>query len=174
MIPSPALHEYGIHTEQSDIRAHVSVVCRTIYVFKTESGRAAIREFSPPLRQAYQEGVAGATAEGWIVGVGMIPDIRRLRFDSWPEWPRFFPSLSTSEKGAMAVRCVISAMKLGRFPFWLDAAENDDHDIQVSGTDIIVACNQRIQVKCDFRGGDPPGTGNLFLQRAERNPLRRY
>jgi hypothetical protein len=74
----------------------------------------------------------------------------------------------------MAVLCVIAAMKRGRFPFWLDAAEDKRENVQIQGTDIVVFCRKKVQVKCDYAAGDKPnGTGNLFLQRAERNPLRR-
>ncbi len=38
------LFEYGIHTEGSDVRAHVSVLNKTIYVFPTRNGV----ELSPP------------------------------------------------------------------------------------------------------------------------------
>lgn len=54
------------------------------------------------------------------------------------------------------------------------AEESGDKSVQIAGTDIVVCCKKRIQVKCDSRCGERPlGTGNLFLQRAERNPLRR-
>ncbi len=48
--------------------------------------------------------------------------------------------------------------------------------MQIRGVDIVVRGQWRIQVKCDYdagRGKDGSGTGNLFLQVAERNPLKR-
>ena len=169
-----SLFEYGIHTEASDIRAHVSVVNRTIYVFQTRLGVEAIERENPPLRTASQPGVSGITAEGWVVAVTSIPDLRRVKFESWGGWPEFSEHLTTSAKGALAVRCTIEAMKRGRFPFWLDATEDERENVQILGTDILVFCRKRVQVKCDYRCGDRPlGTGNLFLQRAERNPLRK-
>ena len=57
--------------------------------------------------------------------------------------------------------------------FWLDAAEDERENVQIQGTDILVFSRKRVQVKCDYRCGDRPlGTGNVFLQRAERNPLK--
>ena len=168
------LFEYGIHTEASDIRAHVSVVNKTVYVFQTRNGVEAIERVRPPLRTASQPGVVGPTAEGWLVDVAEIPDLRRVKFLSWDGWATFAERLTTTEKGALAVRCVIATMKLGRFPFWLDATEDERAHVQILGTDILVFCRKRVQVKCDYRCGDRPlGTGNLFLQHAERNPLRR-
>ena len=97
-----------------------------------------------------------------------------MRFQSWPGWGEFSDRLTTSAKGTLAVQCVIQVMKLGRFPFWIDAIEDDRKYMQVAGTDLLVFCQKRVQVKCDYRSGDLPlGTGHLFLQKAERNPLKR-
>lgn len=167
------LYPYGIQTENSDIRAHVSVVNRIIYVFPTENGRAAIALKKPPLRTATQPGVNGITADGWLVDISWIPDLRRIKAWSWPGWHRFSPDLTTTEKGRLAIESVMYAMQNGKFPLWLKATEDRDRNIQIAGTDILLCCKKHIQVKCDYRGGDKPlGTGNLFLQRAERNPLR--
>ena len=126
------LFEYGIQTETSDIRAHVSVVNSTIYVFPTSNGVAAIKREHPILRPAFQDGVDGATAIGWLVKTDWIEDLRRVKFFSWEGWKEFNKELPTDQKGALAV-------------------------------------------KCDYRGGDLPlGTGNLFLQKAERNPLKKH
>jgi len=175
MNAEPTLFEYGIQTEASDIRAHVSVVNRSIYVFRTSEGVRAIEKHKPELRPAYQEGVAGKTADGWLVRPEWIEDLRLLRFESWPLWEEFNPGLPTTEKGRLAVECVLAAMKLGRFPFWIDATESDRENVQRKGTDVLVFCRKRVQVKCDFNGGArPAGTGNLFFQKAERNPLRAW
>lgn len=64
-------------------------------------------------------------------------------------------------------------MKIGRFPFWIDAKEDERQGVQIKGTDVVVFCNQRIQVKCDYKAGPKPeGTGNVFLQKSESNPLK--
>ena len=168
------LVEYGIRTERSDIRAHVSVVNRAVYVFKTQDGLSAITESAREERWASQPGVSGPTAKGWLVPVEAIRDIRTLRFQSWEGWGDFQPTLSTSLKGQLAVDCVIATMRLGRFPLWFDALEDKDERIQQQGTDILVFCRKKIQVKCDYYGGTKPlGTGNLFFQSHERNPLKR-
>jgi hypothetical protein len=151
----------------------VSVVNQTIYVFPTRNGLEAIERTSPPLRSASQPGVKGRTAEGWCVAVNAIADLRRLHFKSWSGWSQWTPVLPTSRKGWLAVQCVIAAMKAGRFPFWLDAEEDERQNVQIQGTDLLVFCRKKVQVKCDYYAGDKPlGTGNLFLQRAERNPLK--
>ena len=53
----PDLFEYGIHTEDSDVRAHVSVVDKSVYVFPTSNGVRAIEQNKPPVRPAYQNGL---------------------------------------------------------------------------------------------------------------------
>lgn len=165
------LSEYGIHTELSDIRAHVSVVNQSVYVFKTKAGVHAIHEHTPPVRYASQAGVNGITAEGWLVRPEWINGLQTLKPKLF-EWSKFQPSLSTSQKGALAVEVVFYLIRVGRFPLWADAEEEKETGMQLKGSDIIVTCNRRIQVKCDYYSGPKPGTGNLFLQRAECNPRR--
>lgn len=162
----------GIHTENSDIRAHVSVVGKSIYVFQTIHGVNAM-EACQVTKEAGQPGVVGATSKGKVVPWNQIEGIRRLPFFSWSRWGEFHENMSTSQKGALAVACVIEVMRLGRFPFWLNATEDKRQNIQIKGTDIVVFCKKKIQVKCDWKCGEG-GTGNIFLQFAERNPLRLY
>lgn len=169
------LFEYGIQVENSDIRAHVSVVNQAIYVFPTRNGIAAIEEHRPDEVPAFQPGVDGVTALGWKVNIDWVNDLRCLQFNSWPRWSEFSEILSTGRKGALAVECVLDAMARGRFPLWLQTGEDKRVEVQRKGTDILLTCQKRIQVKCDYRCGHlPKGTGNLFLQRAERNPLKRH
>ena len=167
------LFEYGIYTENSDVRAHVSVVNHNIYVFQTKKGIKAIEKHEPRLRSAGQPGVKGVTGMGWPVSVDWIEDIRVRQYWTWPHWEEFSKDMNTSEKGALAVKCVLDCMKIGKFPFWVDATEDDRENIQIKGTDIVVFCRKKIQVKCDWKCGcKPKGTGNVFLQQAERNPLK--
>jgi hypothetical protein len=172
----PVLYEYGILTEQSDIRAHVSVANRLIYVFPTLAGVEAVKKKDDnDLVSAGQQGVTGKTADGWLVSPGEIEGLKRVKVDgSWPDIS-VKSSLSTGQKGRFAIRVVCRALTQGLFPLWISAEENATEDIQISGTDIVLACEKRIQVKCDWNAGDRPlGTGNLFLQRAERNPKKQY
>ena len=166
------LFEHGIHTENSDIRAHVSAFNQTVYVFRTPEGIKAIERHKPPLVPAWQDGVDGPTAYGWLVKDIWIDGLRRLPCRRWSKWEEFAACRTTSDKGRLAVACVIDLLAIGYFPLWIsDAAESDRHDVQIKGTDIVVFARKKIQVKCDMPAGR---TGNLFLQKAERNPLKRY
>jgi len=174
---APALFEYGIHTEQSDIRAHVSVVHRSLYVFQTHRAVTQIQRKADssepyPIRGAGQPGIDGLTATGWCVPPGDIPGLRVIQ---WPfrGWDGFAGNLSTSDKGKRAVDIVVDVMSRGYFPLWVNASEDERREVQIQGVDIVVNCNARVQVKCDYKSGPRPlGYGNLFLQRSERNPLR--
>jgi hypothetical protein len=168
------LFESGVHTENSDIRAHVGMYNRAVYVFKTAHANKILQTHGR-IKYAGQAGVGYATGKGKVVPWNSIEDIRELKFHSWPRWDEFNENLSTSQKGKLAVDCVIDIMRLGRFPLWLDAEEDQRENIQIKGTDILLFCRKKIQVKCDaLAGPKPKGTGNIFLQIAEVNPLSRY
>jgi hypothetical protein len=167
------LVEYGILQEQSDIRAHVSVVTKTVFVFKTEE----VKKILPGkyrLVGASQPGISVKTAEGWLVPVGDIPDIRQIKCNNYSWWDRFSDSDSTSEKGKKATKVVVFLLRKGQIPLWLSVREPEEKDIQISGVDIIITKNLRIQVKCDWRSGPKElgGSGNLFIQKAEINPRK--
>ena len=167
---APSLVEHGIQTEDSDIRCHVAPGTRTIFVFRTAAALSIME--AAVERAASQPGVVGVTARGRVVQWHAIPGIRRLRWESVEWWTWFSRDQSTTEKGRNAVLVVQRLLGAGRFPIWCGyVGESLDVDIQISGTDLIVAGHWRIQVKCDYDAG-PGGTGNLFLQTAECNPLR--
>jgi len=176
------LHEYGIQTEQSDLRAHVCPLVRRVYVYPTAEGRRALEAGGRRARPAYQPGVVGPTAMGYCVPPFAI---RRcvaveVRAQAW-EAVAFSETDDTSAKGQKAVRFVAEMIRAGVFPLPYAVGQLDADParaMQIRGDDIIVdlgATRVHIQVKCDYRGGDVTlgGTGNLYLQVAERNPLRK-
>jgi len=174
-----ALVQYGIQNERSDIRAHVSVVHRCIYVFQTQDGIALLEKHREGLkkRPAYQQGVEGPTATGYLMPYYFIlPYIRVITLPAHWGWDAFSRELDTTEKGDRAVRCVQWSIENGHFPLWINnTKEAESKEIQIQGVDIIVHCHKRIQVKCDYSAGPKPGgTGNLFFQVEECNPLGKH
>ncbi len=149
---------------------------REIYVFETRSAIYSIaKKFYTRESLAYQDGVDGETARGYVMPWDRIPGIRRVQLEEKWGWETFADTLSTSEKGERAAACVMWALRSGRFPIWVRGEEETSREGQMAGADVIVCCNKKIQVKCDYRCGvNPNGTGNLFLQTAERNPLGRF
>lgn len=129
-----------------------------------------------------QLGVKGITATGRAVPVSAI---RKCIAAGLPDrvWEKmaFDVNGHTGEKGRKAVRLVAGMIQDGLFPIPIALAGIDTHpttQIDIEGTDIHIstkAQSLRIQVKCDYRGGEKElgGTGNLYLQTAERNPLKR-
>lgn len=172
------LVDYGIQTEQSDLRAHVCVAVGLVYVFRTADAlrvmQAGIAKGLYKPRQATQPGASGATAQGYAVPVADLSTVP-IRAQHLIEAQAFNPQDSTTDKGRKAVAVVVELLGRGWFPLLsIRAQESADARIQVSGVDLLVSGQWRIQVKCDFYGGSrPQGTGNLFLQTAERNPFGR-
>lgn len=169
------LQSSGIADERSNLRCHVAPATRSIFVFRTDDARRVLLSGTYRKVTATQPGVDGVTAEGYAVPWQHIPHIMALRWTTVPWWERFAPTMTTSEKGAAAVRVVQDLLRLGRFPLPIQVRETTDTAVQIAGTDLVVRGTWTVQVKCDYRaGGVPPdGTGNLFLQVAECNPLRR-
>lgn len=171
-VEKPHLFDYGIHNEASDIRVHVGMVVKKVYVFPTIDGKRVFTKYKTEKRgslPAFQPGVTGATAWGFAVPWEEIPNIRAIPFEP-VEW---LPTLSTTDKGKLAVAVVSTLLKKGNFPLWIEGLECEDRELNISGTDITVKGRWKIQVKCDARCGhrELGGTGNLYLQEYEANPL---
>jgi hypothetical protein len=171
------LFDYGIQKEQSDIRAHVCPKVRRVYVFPTEEGRKALAKGVK--LPAYQPGVEGPTALGHCVPVWCIRKCVCLQVKP-AAWDAigFSPEDDTSVKGHKAVRLVVGMIQNGLFPLPLTGSSNASlsPELEIAGEDIRVSVNEQtiaIQVKCDYPGGavELGGTGNLYLQTAECNPL---
>lgn len=172
----PSLFPHGIQTENSHIRCHVAPLTRKIFVFQTAVVLPLIWSGKYEKRTAGQAGVAYKTAEGYVIPTEDIPDLRTIYWAEAEWWERFDEGQSTSQKGKHAVDVVRGLLEIGRFPLWAIGYETKQVDLQIKGTDILVSGQWRIQVKCDYKAGkasDGTGTGNLFLQVAELNPLRR-
>lgn len=180
-----SLVDYGIQTEESDLRVHVCVNAARAYVYPTRYGIEAIRSGKYPLKGAAQPGVNYDTAAGYLVPPHEIYGCLPVRIEwALQQVGDFSYSLSTSEKGNKAVQVVSLLLSKGFFPMWAAPDVVNDLDLQFKGTDILVRQTVRIQVKCDYEGGAPRRlpwgpkgtnvTGNLYLQVAESNPLRHY
>lgn len=164
------LVEYGIQTEDSDIRAHVSVAAGKVYVFPTKPAVALVQSGKYPAKPAWQPGISYPTAKGYVVPWRDIPNIVPVAASRFIGEQNFSSGDSTTTKGEKASNVVEKLIRLGWFPLAVMPIVSEDTEIQRSGIDIIVHGTWRIQVKCDYNAGEG-GTGNLFLQVAERNPF---
>lgn len=169
------LFEHGIFADSSDIRAHVAPGTRAIYVYRTKLLQAHLIANPDKYKIVFagQPGEGEITSQGYKVTWNEIPDIRRLRWDSYPWWEAFGEKTSTSEKGRRASEVVKSLLHMGKFPLWCidPARESQCLAVQIKGTDIVLTAQWKIQVKCDWWAGEG-GTGNLYIETHERNPKR--
>ncbi len=172
------LVEYGINEEESDIRAHVSILGKQVIVFKTQEVRGLISEHKYRTSQATQPGVNGLiTAEGLLVPISDITGRYVLRSADCP-WPdnEAYQNMTLVQKGDWAVKVVRASIVHNKFPLWVAGVEVIDKEIDIRGMDIIISARRRIQVKHDWGAYDRKhgGTGNVFIQTKECNPRRLY
>lgn len=166
---------YGIQTERSDLRAHVCIRARVLYVYPTRSGVACLDD--PRWREVPAKTGAIVTAMGRLVPPSAIGGCMRVDIpDELIIHANIQETQSTTVKGSRAMHLVAAMIKDALFPFPLDPEIVTDTKLQFDGLDIVVSARLRIQVKLDYRGGEESlgGTGNLFLQVAECNPTRSY
>jgi len=168
------LVEHGIQTEHSDIRAHVAVIAKTVYMFKTENGVKAINK-GQYKRVPVKTGEI-VTAEGYLVPPGDIEGIELHRIpDDILKEIDFRPWDNPSTLGRKAERTIKIMINRKLILIPSEYIEIDEEDMQMGGSDGILQ-PQEIEVKCDYRGGhrEYGGTGNLFLQVSECNPLKQH
>jgi len=168
------LHEYGIADEQSDIRAHVSLPGRRVTVYSTDDMVTLTDSNDYRSATATQPGVDFDTAKGVLVPIADIHPRYVLLSDSFP-WDKWIHGeMGCKAKGDFAVLCVRAAIVANRFPLWVCGVVTEDREIDIQGTDIVVAASRRIQVKYDAPSypRENGGSGNLFIQTHECNPLK--
>lgn len=170
-----ALVDYGIQNEKSDLRLHVCFQVKRVYVYQTRYGVEVVKQGRYKQVPVFTDG--RLTARGYLVPPMDIKSCVECEPQSYLwEIVSLNPKMSTSEKGRAAVSIAAEALRRGLIPIPVLIDEVTDYNTQVGGTDIIVHGGSKIQVKCDLRGGrrELGGTGNLFLQVAERNILKAF
>lgn len=170
------LVEYGIQNEESDIRAHVSFPGRRVTVYRTDDMRRLVAAKTYREVSATQPGVDGITAMGLLVPLEDIEPNVVLTSSSYPWGDYDHDKMNLAQRGDAAVFVVRHAILWNKFPLWVCGVVNSDKDLDIKGTDIIIHAARHIQVKYDW-GACPKadgGTGRLFIQTKERNPLKIY
>lgn len=168
------LVEHGIQTEQSDIRAHVSVSDKTVYIFSTARALKVIDENDWKPRDVFSNvnGEQIKTAIGYLAPVDILKP-RKIHVPEVIDSAGFVVGgyKTTSDKGRKAQRAIELMLERGLFPLPVSPQIVSNVEMQRSGYDLIVHGQWKIEVKCDWRIGE---TGNVFLQIAESNPLKQY
>lgn len=164
------LVSYGIQTEKSTHRAHVSLANECIYIFPTQAARDAIATGKYRLVSVVVDGMT--TAKGYIVPFEDIQGGSTTTLDTIGKLT--LSHCRPDKKGYFAERALVRSIERGDTSFTASANTIDDYQMQLDGIDII-AGSASIQAKADLRAGPKPkGTGNLFLQIAERNYWGQY
>lgn len=170
------LVKYGIQTEGSNFRAHVCVIAKALYVYRTVDGVQRASDPRFPERSARTGNII--TATGRLVPPKAIDSCMRTDIPPTILARNMIAETdSTTVKGRKATQIVASMMRDGYFPLPLDPKTiPEGDDVQFEGVDIVATADLRIQVKCDYAGGEKElgGTGNLFLQTAECNPYQAH
>jgi len=168
---NPQLVEYGIRTEQSDYRIHVSFCNGKAYAFPTENGRKAINPDKHKEFQAGQPGVSYITGIGYKVPWTDIDDCQEIGVpDDVLRHASFQKEAPTTEKGQKAMIVACELLQRGMVQMPMRACVITEKDLQIRGQDLIVTSRLVIQVKCDYWAG----LYGLSMQTAERNPLGRH
>lgn len=175
--PSYGLADHGIQQDKSRYRVHVCYRAKRLYIYETAAGRRIAASDQWRYRPAYQDGVAGPTAGGYLIPPTSIPGCRAIQVDRtlWQAYA-LAPQDSTSDKGRKAEQLVLAAIRQGTiFGPVENARQIKTKPAQYDGVDILVAQHGTVQVKCDAPGGDIAlgGTGNLYIQMEEINVLHR-
>jgi len=166
------LVKHGIYQENVDLRIHVAVKTRRVYIFETHKGIKAIETGKYPSRPVYTGNIV--TAIGYIVPPDDIEGCRCVPIpDNVLEGIQFDIKDSTPKKGEKAERLANRMILMGLIPLTISIASSADQELQINGSDFEILQARSIQVKCDWSAGprEYGGTGNLFLQIQECNPL---
>ena len=163
------LIDYGIQKDLSDYRAHVGFQGGYIYFYETRKGREVLMNGNYNLKKGRVPGAPQITFAGYPVPWRNIEGCEEIKIpDDLREKYCPHAGATTYKKGDNAVVVVKEMLLRGLIPIKLTGKEVDEKDLQIKGEDLIVSTNFSIQVKCDMAAGRG-GTGNLFLQTAERH-----
>ena len=164
------LIEYGIQKEKSRLRVHVCFDVGVVYIFPVKEAAEDCLSGKWDLKAVKVDG--NLTATGWVApvdeirGCECIPIPGDILRRAYPP-----PGAGFSDMGRRA-ESVVNGM-IGRQLFFVKFYGElvISKERQLDGVDFDVTAKFSLQVKCDKSGGgkQPLGTGNLFLQRKERN-----
>lgn len=164
-------YNHGIHDEQSDYRIHVCFGEGYVYFFRTIDGHNACQSGKFRMVEGRQSGVSFATSTGYVVPPSAIENLRIKIPDYIMDSLKPNKNDDTSINGRKAEKCVMAMIQDGHILIPNQPYPVTEKSKQLAGIDIEIY--SRIQVKCDYSGGID-GTGNLFLQISESNPLGKH
>lgn len=164
---------YGIQTDKSDYRAHVCPRDQAVYVFETSRMASFVGLNIFGKIPARQKGVQGVSGYGYTVPLKCVPWCLGVEIPKDLQIPvERWETMDTIGKGDSSVDTVKAMVEreLIRFgrPSEVHKVPKGSLDAQWLLGDLVVGL--RVEVKCDLPGG-MMGTGNLYIQTEEKNPL---
>lgn len=162
-----SLVHYGIQDDRSDLRIHVGVMDRAVYVFEPRKAKEAIDKGNHRVAYAYQGNIK--TAKGNLVKPEDIDGC--IKYEIPEELfidANFRKEDNPSIKGKKAERLVKKMIGLGLINLALYTVFMEDEENQIIGSDLELNFAKSIQIKCDWKAGRP----NLYLQTDECNPFK--
>ena len=169
------LYPHGINSEVAQWRAHVAIPCRQIFMFPTSKAISLITQNGYPLTNAYQKNITYATAQGYLIPIrdfGASLQRTPIPFDISLPTETQLEQYDTSQKGRLAANVVMLMLQRGAIAIatkW--ECETPTYQQDKSGIDLIICSKILLQIKCDLKICK---TGNLYIQTAEANPLKKY
>jgi len=170
------LIKYGIEewVETVDMMFHVSVVTKR--VFSYEPGKALQTILAGDFQQVIVRTGNVITARGYLVppsaieGWGTVIPVRIFHEADFKQYD------NTTVKGKKAEQVVREMLRGGQLSLNLSVIIVTDEELQLDGLDLIPKQALNMQGKCDWKAGprELGGTGNLFIQTDECNPLKLY
>ncbi len=151
----------GIEQEKADLRFHVSVITRHVFVFEPKYALEAIESHNYKQKPAYTGDLI--TAKGYLVPPRDIKKIRwyRIPDDIFAE-AYFKENASTSIKGKKAEIVVNQMIERGIISTALKVVHVGDKEMQFNGEDLISLRAESLSIKCDWRSG-PKRWGGYWL-----------
>lgn len=174
-IGNTVLVEHGIQTCESEYIIHVCPKPGKIYIYASSVGLDAVESGLYPIKSVWTRlpnKMLCETAQGYPVPWEHLENIRYIDIpNDLLEYHSHVKNAPTSRKGRWAEWVVKEMMGRGLLTFKNIEAVNDV-EMQIRGID-IQAYTPTYQVKYDGPGGHREfgGSGNLFLQIRECNPL---
>lgn len=169
--------------DEKIVRIHVGVSIRKLFIFTTGEMNKAIAKGGWKKVKAYQPNISEPTSFGLLVPPDAINNLETVDLNLIGGLEKFWKSLSeaksTSDKGEICVKIIANLIYLGKLPIFqpynhIEIIPSTDVETQCQGIDIRIS-NQNIQIKHDFLAGDSvKGSGKLYLEIMEKNPLKMY
>lgn len=163
--------EHGITTTKAVRWAHVCPKPAHIYVYRVK----AMLDWRAKQENLWTSG--GKSSDGTVTGNGFLVPcglsfIRRIKIPDPVNaaFPDLYRDDTTDREFGMAAEMAVARLiDLGGWPFFAGVFQASEADQKQGAADFMISyAPYGLEIKADRPGGEPPGTGRLFVQTHER------